>query len=337
MLKNPFLPRWDEVRLGCEAVFSFFELHSQQTSANCSMNECIHNFDSPVLSGQFVDTLRVNITEHPTIRNPANWVTCNIVNKYKSSLDFVDCYEGLITIITSNETQQRLIMASAKSWIQDLYPKPVSKYLVEGSGLLNTNQLKEIIQHYAKVIHLAPRTRLDHEKGAPVRFANSAVVTVDDSKELPSEILYTSLNIKRHLKISRLSDAKKAQPQSPESARSLAHTNRDGWKTQLRKGKTVPTDKFSNAAERPTSLQEAPENNSNIANGLAREVSQYPRKERNHQYSGGWDHKQPQLRITSTAKPTISDYLISPQVAGIGKRKKRREKQKTSGATGSRH
>ena len=286
------------------------------------MIECKHNFDSPAFSGQFVEALRVSLTEHPTIRNPANWVTSNIINKYQASLEFVDCYEGLITIITRDEAQLHVIVASAKRWIQELYPKPVSKYLVEGSGLLNINQLEEIIKHYAKVIHLAPRTRLDREKGAPVHFANSAVVTIEDSTELPSKIPYKSLNIQCHLKLSKLGDTRKPQPRqvTPERRPALPM---GGWNTPLRNGRSAPTSSATplTATNLPTNLRQVPRailNTVTAPKGL-----EGPKT--SQQESGNGGRCDPSKNQVDPLVSTIADFVI-PQDAGKKKGDKKKAK-----------
>ncbi len=153
------------------------------------MDDCKHIYDSPVFDGQFISILEVKTVSHPKIRNPAQWVLCNIINKYNTQLEAIDCYENTISVITSDADLQRNIEVSARKWIDYLLPEPQrpaqSKYRVEGSGLLNTNQLMEILQQYCTVVDLAPHTCLDHKKSNTL-FANSAIVTVEGSRKPPT-------------------------------------------------------------------------------------------------------------------------------------------------------
>ena len=191
------------------------------------------SFETPLTGGQFIHVIDVKVDNHPHVQNPANWVCCNIINKYNSDLDFIECYENTLSFITSDQKTLERITADANGWIEKLRPKPTRRYIVEGSGLLNTDQLREIVSTFAPIVQLIPRNRLRHVKRGS-KFANSALVSVEGDRELPPRVSYSSLGRKRVLTFSEQPNRANKPPQ-----RQVDETPK-GWHLQGRDGKSIP-------------------------------------------------------------------------------------------------
>lgn len=210
------------------------------------MNAIKFSFKTPVTGSQFVRVIDVNIS-HPHVRNPANWVCCNIIKKYDSDLDFIECYDNTITFITSDQTLLERITTDANAWIEKLRPKPQKRYIVEGIGLLNTDQLMEIVSSFAPIIRVIPRYRLRHVKKGS-KFANSAMVSVEGDRGLPSKVLYSSLGRTRYLTFTEQLNKPNNSPQRLANEQQ----RRSSWSLQGRDGKSTrvhPSPYTSSGAE----------------------------------------------------------------------------------------
>ena len=97
-------------------------------------------FDSPAGDGQATICVHVNV-KSKRLRNPCGYLINNIKSKFGRHIQFTDCVNQTILVITSQDFEKEIADFVEKQ-MRDLISPPKS-YVIEGCGFLNVDQLEK--------------------------------------------------------------------------------------------------------------------------------------------------------------------------------------------------